>query len=147
MQLLGMLELGSALLNVLFAVYDVDDNITAWRAGSNKAATTTAMDRDNGLSSRAEEEFVQEQAKKFETALDAVSNSFKEVLCIGAEDVFDETLVYLLALEIWEQAAVDDHLVAFAVQDNHPLPPVTRCQSITQKDRFYRLVTNGIDEL
>ncbi|EAU87329.2 hypothetical protein CC1G_02088 [Coprinopsis cinerea okayama7 len=230
-QLLQNLELGSALLNVLFTIYDVDEKIAAARTHpqghpstmrygppSSSASTSsppssssssfssssspspsytsssdassasshsssyysshlasssqsiTSFEYDGGAtvltpprpSSEEDSSFlIQSQAERLHVVLDAVSSvgnggngtsastslSPMVHLLIGAEQVFEPSLVYLLALEIYEQAAVDDHKVAHAVQDGRELPPVTRCQSLTQNERFYRVVMDGVDGL
>ena len=79
------------------------------------------------------------------TALDALSRSLGEnELGFGIEDVcIDESFLCILALEIMEQVAVDDHAAALAVENGGAFPAVTECQKVAQNERFFGLLGEG----
>ncbi|KAJ2916360.1 hypothetical protein MD484_g4031, partial [Candolleomyces efflorescens] len=154
-QLLQELEVGASLVNVLFTMHDIDNSITAqeknkarfelssrirwgsspWASGMRMVESGKAVD---------EEKFIQDQAQRLYSALNGVSRSLvpsQTELSMGIEDIYvDESLLCTLALAIMEQAAMDDHEAALAMESGRLLPAVTGCQIVVQDERFFGLL-------
>ncbi|KAH6883790.1 hypothetical protein BKA70DRAFT_1341511 [Coprinopsis sp. MPI-PUGE-AT-0042] len=149
-QLFSYLELAAAILDVLFTLCDAGDAIgrSVMKQGSASLShpPPSSSSSPHGTGQEDHEALVQNQAQQLEAALEVVSSECKTVLFIGA-DYLEEHLVHRLSLAVAQKAVYDDHRVAYAYEGGEDLPPVTRCQRISQRDRFYQLVKNGIGRI
>jgi hypothetical protein len=152
-QLFSRLELAAAILDILFTLCDAGDAIghSYTSQGSSTALSHPTSPSPSSSTSppgtghwASHETFVQSQARVLEAALEVVSTECKTVLFIGADYLFEEHLVHRLSLAVAQKAVYDDHRVAYAFEGGEELPSVTRCQNLAQKDRFYRLVREGL---
>lgn len=168
MQLLqpAYVEVGAAIVGVLLVMGDIDEVMPSTKGKEDeqeRLITSPILQRRiNSLSGGSgsskkvldEERIVQEQAGRLDEALRVVSSALARtasggpggqlVVDMGIEKLYEcESLLCILALQIVEQAQVDDGVGARAVEGGRALPAVTECQKIVQHERFWRLVGEG----
>ncbi|KAF6749884.1 hypothetical protein DFP72DRAFT_911966 [Ephemerocybe angulata] len=146
MVLLQHLELGAALLEVMFAVFDADDALSARNQDRTPVVSSIFHRSDStGIGGKKvgdEERFIQDQARVLYVALQELPAAVSPK--IGMEKLHEhESLLCLLALSIFEQAQSDDHAAAMALNGGRDLPAVTKCQGVVENTRFLSLVGEG----
>jgi hypothetical protein len=154
MVLLEHLEVGAAVLELMFTIRRIDEELFKRKNRHHNPTSGIApiqrnqLGADGGSKMLDDERFTQNLASRLFNSLESLDSCSEGVLLsIDMEKLYeDENTTFLLAWEISEQAAMDDRIVAAEMESGRDLPGTTKCQIIVQTADFAAVLGDGDPE-